>query len=54
MDRLKSGAQSLGLSLTDQQLATFQVYYQELVGWNKKFNLTAITEYGLRNSSQFW
>jgi 16S rRNA (guanine527-N7)-methyltransferase len=45
MDRLKSGAQSLGLNLTDQQLATFQVYYQELVGWNKKFNLTAITEY---------
>lgn len=45
MDRLKSGAQSLGLTLTDQQLATFQVYYQELVGWNKKFNLTAITEY---------
>jgi 16S rRNA (guanine527-N7)-methyltransferase len=45
MDLLKSGAQSLGLTLTDQQLATFQVYYQELVGWNKKFNLTAITEY---------
>ena len=45
MDRLKAGAQSLGLTLTDQQLATFQVYYQELVGWNKKFNLTAITEY---------
>lgn len=45
MQRLKSGAQSLGLALTDRQLATFQVYYQELVGWNKKFNLTAITEY---------
>jgi len=45
MDRLKSGARSLGLTLTDQQLATFQVYYQELVGWNKRFNLTAITEY---------
>jgi 16S rRNA (guanine527-N7)-methyltransferase len=45
MDRLRLGAQSLGLTLTDQQLATFQVYYQELVGWNKKFNLTAITEY---------
>ena len=45
MDRLRAGAQSLGLTLTDQQLATFQVYYQELVGWNKKFNLTAITEY---------
>jgi 16S rRNA (guanine527-N7)-methyltransferase len=45
MDRLKTGAQSLGLALTDRQLATFQVYYQELVGWNKKFNLTAITEY---------
>jgi 16S rRNA (guanine527-N7)-methyltransferase len=45
MDRLKSGSQSLGLALTDRQLASFQVYYQELVGWNKKFNLTAITEY---------
>jgi 16S rRNA (guanine527-N7)-methyltransferase len=45
MERLRTGARSLGLTLTDQQLAAFQDYYQELVGWNKKFNLTAITEY---------
>jgi 16S rRNA (guanine527-N7)-methyltransferase len=45
MERLDRGARSLGLKLTEQQLATFQAYYQELVAWNQRFNLTAITEY---------
>jgi 16S rRNA (guanine527-N7)-methyltransferase len=45
MEQLKRGAQSLGLNLTAHQLDQFQVLYQELVEWNKKFNLTAITEY---------
>ncbi len=45
MERLKNGAQSLGLSLTDKQLAMFELFYQELVQWNEQFNLTAITEY---------
>jgi 16S rRNA (guanine527-N7)-methyltransferase len=45
MERLIEGCQALGLRLTDQQLEAFQCYYEELVAWNQKFNLTAITEY---------
>jgi 16S rRNA (guanine527-N7)-methyltransferase len=45
MQRLIEGAQALGLHLTDKQRAAFQLYYEELVAWNQKFNLTAITEY---------
>ena len=45
MQRLIDGAQALGLHLTEAQQAAFQLYYEELVAWNEKFNLTAITEY---------
>jgi 16S rRNA (guanine527-N7)-methyltransferase len=45
MQRLIDGAQALGLHLTPKQQAAFQLYYEELVAWNQKFNLTAITEY---------
>jgi 16S rRNA (guanine527-N7)-methyltransferase len=45
MQRLIDGASALGLSLTPGQQAAFQIYYEELVAWNQKFNLTAITEY---------
>ncbi len=45
MDRLNEGARALGLQLTAAQRAAFQLYYEELVAWNEKFNLTAITEY---------
>jgi 16S rRNA (guanine527-N7)-methyltransferase len=45
MQRLIEGAKALGLRLTAQQQAAFQVYYKDLVAWNQKFNLTAITEY---------
>jgi 16S rRNA (guanine527-N7)-methyltransferase len=45
MQRLIEGAKALGLRLTAQQQAAFQVYYEELVAWNQKFNLTAITEF---------
>ncbi len=45
MRRLIDGAQALGLHLTDKQQAAFQVYYEELIVWNQKFNLTAITDY---------
>ena len=34
----------LGLSLSTQQLALFEAYAAELVKWNKKVNLTAITK----------
>jgi 16S rRNA (guanine527-N7)-methyltransferase len=45
MQRLIEGAQALGLSLTTKQQAAFQLYYEELVVWNQRFNLTAITDY---------
>jgi len=45
MQRLIEGARALNLRLTDRQLAAFQLYYEELVAWNERFNLTAITEF---------
>lgn len=36
--------QERGVSLTDSQLQQFEQYYDVLVEWNKKVNLTAITE----------
>lgn len=43
LDRLIYGAKQLGLSLTSRQIEQFQLYYEELVEWNRKVNLTAIT-----------
>jgi 16S rRNA (guanine527-N7)-methyltransferase len=45
MERLIHGAEQLGLPLTSKQVEQFQLYYEELVKWNKKANLTAITGY---------
>lgn len=45
MQRLVDGAGALGLRLTEAQKASFQLYYEELVIWNQRFNLTAIVEY---------
>jgi 16S rRNA (guanine527-N7)-methyltransferase len=45
MQRLVDGASALGLHLTEAQQAAFQTYYEELVAWNQRFNLTAITEH---------
>lgn len=41
---LQEGCIQLGLHLTEQQLAQFALFYQELITWNEKFNLTGITE----------
>lgn len=41
---LQEGCAQLGLPLTDRQLAQFALFYQELVTWNEKFNLTGITD----------
>ena len=43
-EKLSHLAESLGLSLTEQQLLQFYQYYQILVEKNKVMNLTAITE----------
>ena len=45
MELLGRGAAGLGLALTAQQLEQFEIYYRELVDWNRRVNLTAITEY---------
>jgi len=39
---LTSGAQKLGIMLSDQQADAFMVYLVELEKWNRKINLTAI------------
>lgn len=43
MEHLKPGAARLELPLTSKQLRQFHTYYQELVSWNEKINLTSIT-----------
>ena len=35
-----------GISLSSKQLNQFEKYYQVLVEWNEKMNLTAITDHG--------
>ncbi len=42
---LKNGLGSLGLTLDEAQLAKFQLYYEILVDWNSRINLTSIIEY---------
>lgn len=44
MQQLIDGARALGLRLTSEHLTAFRIYYEELVTWNQKFNLTAITD----------
>ncbi len=36
---------ALGISLTEEQINQFLIYYEMLVEWNEVMNLTAITEY---------
>lgn len=45
MEKLNAGAIKLGLHLNPRQLDQFSIYYQELIDWNKRVNLTAITGY---------
>jgi 16S rRNA (guanine527-N7)-methyltransferase len=45
MKKLIEGAAKLGIELNAGQVKQFELYYQELIEWNKKINLTAITDY---------
>jgi len=45
LEKLTEGASKLGLELNARQIYQFELYYQELIEWNKKFNLTSITDY---------
>jgi len=45
MEILIAGAKRLGFDLSAEQVDSFQLYYEELVDWNKRMNLTAIVDY---------
>ena len=45
MKLLSESAGLMGLRLNEEHLRAFEIYYRELVAWNEKFNLTAITDY---------
>jgi len=45
MQKLITGTKKLGLHLNSRQLEQFYIYYQELMAWNQRMNLTKITDY---------
>jgi len=45
MRELIEGARAWGIELSEAQIRAFQIYYEELIAWNARFNLTAITDY---------
>jgi 16S rRNA (guanine527-N7)-methyltransferase len=45
MELLREEAKALGLTLSQEHLERFDLYYRELTAWNERFNLTAITGY---------
>jgi len=45
MELLEAGAEEWGLILTPDQVEAFELYYRQLVVWNERANLTAITDY---------
>ena len=44
MQLLTDSADKLGIRLTETQIEKFRIYCDELIKWNERFNLTAITE----------
>lgn len=45
MSQLKEDALLFGVKLDDTQLSQFYRYYEMLIDWNEKINLTAITDF---------
>lgn len=45
MKELREGARKLGIELSGEMLEKFEGYYGELIEWNRKINLTRITDY---------
>lgn len=45
MNQLKEDALQFGVELNEKQLSQFQKYYEMLIEWNEKINLTAITDF---------
>ena len=53
MKKLIEGAGKLGIKLNARQVKQFELYYQELIEWNRKINLTAITDYSSMQVKHF-
>ncbi len=53
MKTLIEGASKLGIHLNSTQVEQFELYYQDLIEWNKKINLTAITDYSSAQVKHF-
>ncbi len=45
MEKFIKGSEKLGLPLSQDQIQQFEVYYREMMDWNQRVNLTAITAY---------
>jgi len=45
MEQLIEGAGKLGIKLSARHIEQFELYYRELIDWNSRINLTAITDY---------
>ena len=43
-EEFKNKVEELGIIITDEMLTKLNKYYELLITWNKKFNLTRITE----------
>ena len=43
METLKAGAAELGIHLDENQMRLLRRYYEELVDWNTRINLTSVT-----------
>ena len=44
IEHLRQAAGTSGYNLSEEQIRQFDIYYQLLIEWNQKMNLTAITE----------
>lgn len=42
MDKLIAGAEKLNIALTEEQVGRFHLYYEQLIEWNRRLNLTSI------------
>jgi 16S rRNA (guanine527-N7)-methyltransferase len=45
MDKFIDTITSLGLTVNERQAEQFEIFYRELIDWNRRISLTAITDY---------
>ncbi len=50
---LREGTSALGIDLNAEQLRQFRRYYAELTAWNRRINLTAITDWRAAQTLHF-